>query len=76
MEYTITHIDTDTKIGTRKTINGAYNLCKKLESRGLSNYNIQEYDEENDEHTSVNADEFVSEYEENKIKDFSIFEIW
>lgn len=76
MEYTITHIDTGIKISTRKTIKGAYNLCNKLKYKGLSNYNIQEYDEENDEYTSVNVDEFVFEYEENKISDFSKFQTW
>lgn len=75
MEYTITHIDTDEEIGTRRSVKGAYRLCKKLQGNGLSNYNIQEYDEENDEYESVNVDEFVMEYEENKIKDFSTFQI-
>ena len=76
MKYTITEYDTDKKTGSRKTIRGAYDFCKRLKNKGLSNFNIQEFDEENDEYTSVNVDEFVFEYEENNIKDFSIFQIW
>jgi hypothetical protein len=76
MLYIITNYDTEETIGTRKTIKGAFNLCKRLENLGLSNFSIQEVDEDNDEYTSVNVDEFVFRYEHDKIKDFSNFQIW
>ena len=71
MEYTIKNYDTEKVIAIRRSIKGAYNFCKKL--KGVSNFNIQEFDEENDEYTSVNADSFVYQYEENAIKDFGTF---
>ena len=76
MLYIITNYDTEETIGTRKTIKGAFNLCKRLEYLGLSNFSIQEFDEDYDECTSVNVDEFVFRYEHDKIKDFSNFQIW
>ena len=76
MLYTIKNCDTQERVGTRKTIKGAFNLCKRLENSGLSNFTIQEFDEDSDEYTSINVDEFVFRYEHDKIKDFSNFQIW
>jgi pectate lyase len=76
MLYTIKNCDTQERVGTRKTIKGAFNLCKRLENSGLSNFTIQEFDEDNDEYTSINVDEFVFWYENDKIKDFSTFQVW
>ena len=73
MEYNIYNYN-GLVIGTRRTIKGAYNFCKRLDV--ISNYRVQEVDEENDEYTSVNADEFVYEYELSAIKDFSCFQTY
>jgi hypothetical protein len=73
MEYNI-YTYNGLVIGTRRSIRGAYNFCKRL--AGLSNYRIQEVDEELDNYTSVNAEEFVYEYELSAIKDFSCFQTY
>ena len=58
-------------IGTRRSINAAYNFCKRLDvSR---NYKIEEYDEELDDYVSVNVARFIYEYENNAINDFIRF---